>query len=235
MENNFSGTFNGQNGAQSFGGHNDIQPPVNNMGGAPESRCPVCHALVNMSQIFCAECGTSLKNRCVRCGVELEASQTFCVRCGQVVIDTPNPMVNGFNTAPAKKKNFLPFIIGGGVLTLIIVIVVAVLLCQKPSFAKMFPEYEGEEWCTMSSDGSYMRLDTNPDNVDSDYIDYTIYRDANDAIERVNMELGFSSSVYDDMNQTCWNDGKQTAENNKYIVTWTYHPDRGLEVKYEVK
>ncbi len=29
--------------------------------------------------------------------------------------------------------------------------------------------------------------------------------------------------------------GQQSEENKKFRVSWTYHPDRGLEVLYEKK
>ena len=29
--------------------------------------------------------------------------------------------------------------------------------------------------------------------------------------------------------------GRQSAETDKYKVSWTYHPDNGLEVTYEKK
>lgn len=82
-----------------------------------------------------------------------------------------------------------------------------------------------------------MKLDTNPDDVDSDSykFDYDVFIAANEAIERVNKELGFSDSLIEKMNTTTWSQGKQTDENDKFKVTWTYHPDKGLEVMYEKK
>lgn len=35
------------------------------------------------------------------------------------------------------------------------------------------------------------------------------------------------------MNTTTWSQGRQMDSNDKYIVTYTYHPDKGLEVMYE--
>ena len=37
------------------------------------------------------------------------------------------------------------------------------------------------------------------------------------------------------MGETRSMDGRQSDENDKYKVTWTYHPDKGLEVMYEKK
>lgn len=55
------------------------------------------------------------------------------------------------------------------------------------------------------------------------------------AIKYVNEELGFNGSLYDRMLQTNALMGRQSEENDKYRVSWTYHPDEGLEVTYEKK
>lgn len=106
-----------------------------------------------------------------------------------------------------------------------------------PDFMELYASYDSEDWCTIASDGSYMKVDTNPNNDDGD--DYWLYMDAFldgfDFIKKVNTELGFSSALEEKMNSTTWSMGRQTQENDNYIVSWTYHPDKGLEVMYEVK
>ncbi len=56
-----------------------------------------------------------------------------------------------------------------------------------------------------------------------------------EAIKLVNEELGFGSAVYEMMLRTSSSMGRQTQENDKYCVSWTYHPDRGLEIMYYEK
>lgn len=56
-----------------------------------------------------------------------------------------------------------------------------------------------------------------------------------EAIRYANEELGFNGSVYSQMMNTTALMGRQSAENDKYRVSWTYHPDDGLEVTYEKK
>jgi len=56
-----------------------------------------------------------------------------------------------------------------------------------------------------------------------------------EAIKYVNEELGFSGAVYQRMLETSAIMGRQSEENDKYRVSWTYHPDNGLEVTYEKK
>ena len=45
----------------------------------------------------------------------------------------------------------------------------------------------------------------------------------------------FSDSLYQDMLNTSAIMGRQSEENEKYRVKWSYHPDDGLEVTYEKK
>ena len=59
--------------------------------------------------------------------------------------------------------------------------------------------------------------------------------DALKAIQYANEELGFSGSVYSQMLKTSALMGRQSEENSKYKVSWTYHPDEGLEVTYTEK
>ena len=197
-----------------------------------ENRCPVCQALVDSSLAFCPECGNALKKKCAKCGADMEDNQTFCSKCGQPVA---SPVFAAAPASASSKKGWLIPVIIGGVVTLVIIIAIIFSIANKPDFNEMFSEYKGNEWFTVASDGSYMIVDSNPTNVDADYVKYSTLMDSCDAVESINERLGFSSYVYDDMMQTTYNDGKQYAENDEYRISWTYHPDEGLEVKYEVK
>ena len=53
------------------------------------------------------------------------------------------------------------------------------------------------------------------------------------AQRHVKRALGFSDSLYQDMLNTSAIMGRQSEENEKYRVKWSYHPDDGLEVTYE--
>lgn len=100
----------------------------------------------------------------------------------------------------------------------------------KTDFEKEFSQYKGEDWCEFGDDGSYMRIDTNPTDRDNGFVN-----EAWDAIEDINVELGFSDFVFEKMGETRSVDGRQEEENDKYKVSWTYHPNDGLEVMYENK
>lgn len=89
--------------------------------------------------------------------------------------------------------------------------------------------------------GDYFMIDTLPDAYEN--MDATVkalllpsaQENALNAIKYANEELGFNGSVYSQMMNTTALMGRQSAENDKYKVSWTYHPDDGLEVTYEKK
>jgi hypothetical protein len=52
-------------------------------------------------------------------------------------------------------------------------------------------------------------------------------------LKRMLTELGFSSAVIDRMDKTRALDGTQNADGKNCNVTWTYHPDDGLQMVFE--
>lgn len=55
------------------------------------------------------------------------------------------------------------------------------------------------------------------------------------ALESFLTTLGFSDAVYTRMMETRALDGTQRAEGRNVNATWTYHPDHGLQVVFEVE
>ena len=51
-------------------------------------------------------------------------------------------------------------------------------------------------------------------------------------LRKLNEALGLPSYVYQLMLETSYSMGRQTETVNGIKVSWTYHPDRGLEVLY---
>lgn len=218
----------------------------------PTDVCQNCGAPLGDGQEFCPKCGTPKnapkKNVCGKCGAELQDGQNFCPKCGQkadLQIDASvTSAISQFNAGVGKdnnKKKKTPLIIGiiAGVAVLAVILIAVLSGGGKKDFTDMYGDMASNSWCTIASDGSYMRLDTNPRDKDSDDLTWSDYESyvlpANDAIERINKELGFSDALMEKMNTTTWSQGKQTDSNDKYTVTWTYHPDKGLEVMYEFK
>lgn len=80
----------------------------------------------------------------------------------------------------------------------------------------------------LAGDGSYLKFDTNPsDEEDGGYTD--VWKE----IAEANKMFGLPESINERMKTTNSMDGKVTETVDGIKVTWSYHPDRGLEVMYE--
>lgn len=187
---------------------------------------------------------------CNMCGNELFDEAVICPKCG-----CPAPNME-MPKAPAKKKSLNFFstllsriqqwskkkkLIVGGVCIALVAVVIAVNAAGGSAFdrvvSKMLQEYPYAD-NTRASDGSYLKIDTNPNDKDTDdflQFDYSVQRDSLNGIKMVNKELGFSDAIYSKMLETTALMGRQTEENSKYRISWKYHPDSGLEVMYEKK
>lgn len=86
------------------------------------------------------------------------------------------------------------------------------------------------EWATLSSDGMSLQVDTNPSNRE-DYTNYKAYL----AVSEINEALGLPDSVYSRMGSTSSMQGVQTAVSGNLTVSWTYHPDNGMEIIYAIE
>ena len=105
------------------------------------------------------------------------------------------------------------------------------LIDQGPDFEEVYNSLDSDVmygW-ELGADGSYLKADSNVYDLD-DYSNWDIV----DSIETVNTKLGLPDYLYSDMMNTTWSMGKQseTFEEQGITVTWTYHPDKGLEVTY---
>lgn len=82
---------------------------------------------------------------------------------------------------------------------------------------------------TLADDGSYLSIDTNPydlkDNTTNKAIGLMHVREANES-------LGLPDWLYEEIVSTRAIDGRQKETFDKVTVTWSYHPDHGLEVIY---
>ncbi|MBP3657339.1 MAG: hypothetical protein J6K32_11690 [Clostridia bacterium] len=91
----------------------------------------------------------------------------------------------------------------------------------------VYDQYCDAAWADLSSDGTSLSLDTNPNNTD-DYTNFSAYL----AIEPVNKALGLPGSVFTRMGSTTSMQGVQTATAGNLTVSWSYHPDNGMEIIY---
>lgn len=123
--------------------------------------------------------------------------------------------------------------IGGAFIAVIIVFAISVFNSDvkfSEEFSYYTSRYSDSNWLEIADDNSYMKIDTNPLDLKNE----TEYN-ATFAIKSINKELGFPDSLYEKMKETRAMDGRQVEENRKIKVSWTYHPDEGLEVMYENK
>ena len=110
----------------------------------------------------------------------------------------------------------------------------------KEKLAKAYELYGKEkEYVYYDITKSYAEL--SPDGmtliVDSNYMDSKAYKYANNivsAIFSINNYLSLPSSVKAKMENTRSIDGVQSQDCGIYTVTWSYHPENGLEVIYEI-
>ncbi len=95
---------------------------------------------------------------------------------------------------------------------------------------KQFTYAKNMVYAELTSDGTSLTVDTKPENS---YMDYSnkIFT----YIEQINQHLSLPSSVTAKMERTRALDGMISETYGNYVITWTYHPDNGLEVIYEVR
>lgn len=108
---------------------------------------------------------------------------------------------------------------------------IIVTVKDGPDFKALYEKYCQSKWAKYGSDGSYLSIDTNPYDWDDDGL---AYPDAYYAIENVNTALGLPESLLNAMAETRGADGKQKETFDDVTVTWSYHPDKGLEVTYKL-
>lgn len=90
--------------------------------------------------------------------------------------------------------------------------------------------YANENFCTVSSDGSCLIIDTNPLDIE----EYT-ESGSREAIAEINKRLNVPEYVYEHMSSTRAIDGMQSYEDDNINIRWTFHPDNGLEIIYSSK
>lgn len=164
----------------------------------------------------------------------------------QQVVENSDSVDNASETvsmsdAPTAKKRKLSKKIVVAIGVGIIAIVAIVFLAIRPSeFEKVKSECVHIAGGVTGSD-DYFKLDTYPDeykNMDSTLVSMLAPEEEENvlkAIKYANEALGFNGSLYSKMLDTTALMGRQSEENDKYKVSWTYHPDDGLEVTYEKK
>lgn len=195
--------------------------------------------------------------KCSKCGSENTADAKFCVNCGnglvEKVTDKHNEIIENnedFNhkdsSSKEKKKK-----------TIMIVIIVFLLICvfallnsnsknnesdyvdyedenvevedsgYEYDFEAIYDEYLDSSYAKVGADGSYLSIDTNPD----DYSDYS-NDDAVEGVVQTIYALDLPSSLIEELSSTRALDGRLSKTYGNITVSWSYHPDNGLEILF---
>lgn len=98
-----------------------------------------------------------------------------------------------------------------------------------PDFKLFYALYD-DLTVSVAEDGSYMTIDNNPLNLKGGSI---IWNDAGlKHVKLTNRSLGLPDWLYEEMANTRAIDGRQKEIFKDVTVTWSYHPNQGLEVIY---
>ena len=180
-------------------------------------------------------------------GIEVSSPNTDAVNddnpkenTNNISSDSTASITNGKETPTVKRTKITKkksIIIA---IAFVAVIAIAFTFLHKSKFERV--EDKVFDIVGMATTGKgYFIIDTDPDdweNMDSK-VKAILLPDhqerALNAIRYANEALGFNGSVYNKMMETSALMGRQTQENSKYRVSWTYHPNDGLEVTYEKK
>ncbi len=101
----------------------------------------------------------------------------------------------------------------------------------EPNF-KLFSDLYTNTTVTLADDESYLMIDTNPSNISGGSLSQD---SALNEIQKFNKFFGLPDWIYQEMLKTRAIDGRQLEEFDKVTVSWSYHPDYGLEVIYRKK
>lgn len=216
-------------------------------------KCLRCGKIVDKNCTVCPNCGFQIgkddsedihhsaeQNNCEKgsfytyCGAHLEETDTFCPKCGRKKDESDGGdwhKSEAIQTNLHKKSKTLRLVAVAALLMLCIGGMLIFVKTRGPNFKKLYQTYCKTYWADVGSDGSYLYIDTNPQDKDDSGL---AYPEAAEAIRNINDALGIPESVINEMGQTTFLDGKQTEtfEKQKVSISWRYHPDKGLEVTY---
>lgn len=89
-------------------------------------------------------------------------------------------------------------------------------------------------WADCGAD--FLSIDSNPYDYDDELSSSTTYLKVSvDALKKIHTHFSLPSYLIDEMLETRAIDGRQTYTGTLVNVSWRYHPDSGLEVRYTKK
>lgn len=184
-------------------------------------------ATTNWIEIFNTPAKEHEINFCKYCGCNIENDMFFCPTCGRSLGKIPNHIQMKYSYL--KKACLIAFCI---ILVIVAITIVVSNKVQSNVFQEAFESAGGlnfcGEWVTVLDDGSGMKIDTNPSDIE-DYYD----PDALSAIEKIHSSLELPNSIVEKIKNTRALDGRQSQTHKNIAISWTYHPNYGLEILYE--
>ena len=192
--------------------------------------------------------------KCSKCGSENMADAKYCVNCGnnlvEEVVNKNQEVIEVLDhtdsSGKEKKKK-----------TIMIVVIVFLLICvfallnsngknnesdyvdyededvvvedsgYEYDFEAIYDEYLDSSYAKVGADGSYLSIDTNPDG----YSDYS-NDDAVEGVVQTIYALDLPSSLIEELSSTRALDGRLSKTYGNITVSWSYHPDNGLEILF---
>lgn len=100
---------------------------------------------------------------------------------------------------------------------------------ELSSFQAIYYNLLDSSYASLGADGSYLLIDTNP----NDYDDYSD-DEAIQGLYYTLIALDLPDSLLQKMAATRALDGRQSEDYDDLEVSWSYHPDKGLEVLFTV-
>lgn len=97
------------------------------------------------------------------------------------------------------------------------------------AYDTLYKEFGWNSCYTLGSDKSYLQVDTNPYDID-DYYNDTYLQILKSAITA----LKLPDYIYQRMLKTTAMQGRQEVTANGITVSWTYHPNKGLEAMFTI-
>ena len=97
------------------------------------------------------------------------------------------------------------------------------------AYDTLYKEFGWNSCYTLGSDKSYLQVDTNPYDID-DYYNATYLEILKSAITALKLH----DYIYQRMLKTTAMQGRQEVTANGITVSWTYHPNKGLEAMFTI-
>jgi hypothetical protein len=182
---------------------------------------------------------------CPGCGAE-SSGATFCTNCGKSIVqeNVPRPVTNSdpvvnvlkseHNTGPFQnftppKNNNKPLIIGASVGAGVLLVAAGIFLSGGPTALE-----RAYESCNLASTfGASLDDDGKGLFIDMKGEDEVLGADYDDIMCAVE-DLEMSPSIRSQMANTSALMGVQNASWDGISASWTYHPDRGLDISFSL-